>query len=238
MRPDFTKLIARFQSTTEREELRRLFIGALESLGVAYCPALAIDRGSDGAPQAAVILQSLPLTFSFEQFSAVQPRATTMITSLIADGEPREMTPAEKSLGDEWRGSFLDFRLLEEQRWRFAVPVFREGLLCGVAFYFSEKRPENSAIEFLVTFTNVGYDQLAVSGLLPPPPPSPPPSPLTKRQREVLALCAEGKSDWEIAQLLQISPVTAHEHVETAKRKLGVRTRIQAVALATQQRWI
>lgn len=58
---------------------------------------------------------------------------------------------------------------------------------------------------------------------------------LTDRERQSLTLVATGRGDREIAAILQISPATAHFHVEQAKRKLGAITRAQAVALAVTQ---
>lgn len=58
------------------------------------------------------------------------------------------------------------------------------------------------------------------------------PVPLTPREIECLQWAAVGKTDWEIGQLLDVSPATAHYHVERAKAKLGVNSRVQAVALA------
>lgn len=55
---------------------------------------------------------------------------------------------------------------------------------------------------------------------------------LTARERDCLTFVAEGKSDWEIGVILGVSQATAHAHVENAKRKLGCRTRAQAVARA------
>lgn len=55
-------------------------------------------------------------------------------------------------------------------------------------------------------------------------------TPLSTRERHALALVAEGKSDAEISVLLGIAKTTAHAHIENAKRKLGARTRAQAVA--------
>lgn len=65
-----------------------------------------------------------------------------------------------------------------------------------------------------------------------------PPSPLTDRQREALAHCAEGKSDWDIGLLMGVSPTTAHGHIEAAKRKIGVKTRVQAAVRAVQLGWL
>jgi len=55
---------------------------------------------------------------------------------------------------------------------------------------------------------------------------------LSRRERECLELAAQGKSDWVIGQLLGISERTAHNHLEHAKRRLGVASRTQAVVLA------
>jgi DNA-binding CsgD family transcriptional regulator len=53
---------------------------------------------------------------------------------------------------------------------------------------------------------------------------------LTRREREVLRLLAEGQSDREIAAALFISPKTANVHVSNLLGKLGVPSRAAAVA--------
>lgn len=55
---------------------------------------------------------------------------------------------------------------------------------------------------------------------------------LTLRERQCLALVAQGKDDWTIGLLLGTGASTAHYHIEQAKRRLGVATRVQAVAKA------
>jgi DNA-binding CsgD family transcriptional regulator len=52
---------------------------------------------------------------------------------------------------------------------------------------------------------------------------------LTPREREVLALLSQGMTNAEIAGRLYISPSTAKVHVRHILRKLGARTRLQAV---------
>ncbi|MFE0674480.1 response regulator [Streptomyces sp. NPDC058867] len=57
---------------------------------------------------------------------------------------------------------------------------------------------------------------------------------LTVREREVMALAAEGRSNAEIAELLTVSPLTVRTHVHRAMTKLHARDRAQLVVIAYQ----
>jgi len=61
---------------------------------------------------------------------------------------------------------------------------------------------------------------------------------LTAREREVLRLVAQGKSNKEIAAALRISERTAKFHVTAIFNKLGAENRAQAVALAKERHMI
>jgi DNA-binding CsgD family transcriptional regulator len=63
-------------------------------------------------------------------------------------------------------------------------------------------------------------------------------TPLTMRETECLRWVSEGKSDWDISEILGISEATVHAHVENAKKKIGVRSRVQATVLATVRGWL
>jgi DNA-binding CsgD family transcriptional regulator len=53
---------------------------------------------------------------------------------------------------------------------------------------------------------------------------------LTRRERESLSLVAQGKTDWEIANIFGIAETTARFHVDNARRKLDAVNRAHAVA--------
>jgi DNA-binding CsgD family transcriptional regulator len=50
---------------------------------------------------------------------------------------------------------------------------------------------------------------------------------ITERQRQVIQLIAEGRSNEEVGRLLGISPRTAKAHCDTLRLKLGVPRRRQ-----------
>lgn len=54
---------------------------------------------------------------------------------------------------------------------------------------------------------------------------------LSSREIECLQWAAAGKTDGDIAAILGIKPATAHFHIERAKKKFGVKTRVEAVAV-------
>ncbi|MBU3863634.1 response regulator transcription factor [Streptomyces sp. 4503] len=59
-------------------------------------------------------------------------------------------------------------------------------------------------------------------------------SELTGREREVMGLAAEGRSNTEIAEILTLSPLTVRTHIHRAMTKLGARDRAQLVVIAYQ----
>jgi DNA-binding NarL/FixJ family response regulator len=52
---------------------------------------------------------------------------------------------------------------------------------------------------------------------------------LTRREREVLALLADGRTTQEVAQALSISVMTVQSHVKNVLAKLGVHSKVEAI---------
>ena len=59
---------------------------------------------------------------------------------------------------------------------------------------------------------------------------------LSEREREVLALVAQGLTNKQIAAVLVISPITARNHVSSILTKIGLENRTQAAAWAETRR--
>jgi len=60
---------------------------------------------------------------------------------------------------------------------------------------------------------------------------------LTRRQRDVLALISEGKSNKLIADALTMTESTVKAHVKQIIKRLHVANRTQAALLATRSGW-
>lgn len=58
---------------------------------------------------------------------------------------------------------------------------------------------------------------------------------LSQREREVLALICEGRSDTEMSQMLSLSPNTVRNHIASVFRKIGVNRRSAAIIWARER---
>lgn len=65
-----------------------------------------------------------------------------------------------------------------------------------------------------------------------------PPDPLTDRERAVLRLAHDGRSNKEIGRALELSPGTVRNYLSEAAAKLGASNRIEASRIAREQGWL
>jgi DNA-binding NarL/FixJ family response regulator len=87
----------------------------------------------------------------------------------------------------------------------------------------------------------MGRDEVIVYGLASTKPPAQPApgtadsvGPLSRREREVVVLIAQGYSNRDISEALVIAERTAEVHVSHVFNKLGVRSRAQVAARAVE----
>lgn len=113
-----------------------------------------------------------------------------------------------------------------------SVPLHGPGVAWGLMSFaaaasaagvFAERLPD---LHLVAHFTHEAARRFARPGL-----PARPPS-LTRRERECLFWASQGKTSWEIGQLLVIGERTVIFHLQNAAQKLGVCGRQAAVARA------
>lgn len=116
------------------------------------------------------------------------------------------------------------------------VPVYRENeLWAGLAFGGEEPDKTPLVRSSLQVVSHAAIERfVALRDAKSPPAPIV----LSVRETQCLSYIATGNEDDEISRLLGISPRTVRFHVDSAKTKLGVTSRVQAVTKALRERLI
>jgi LuxR family transcriptional regulator, quorum-sensing system regulator BjaR1 len=107
------------------------------------------------------------------------------------------------------------------------APAFRFGLI-GLA---CRRKAFNATEKSLLTTLSLCFHE-RLRNLAPKHGFAIPPLGLTRREIDCLQLIARGSSDREVGTKIGISQSTAHEHFETAKKKLKASTRAETIAIA------
>jgi DNA-binding NarL/FixJ family response regulator len=114
--------------------------------------------------------------------------------------------------------------------------VLLEALDAGARGFLLKEAPLDDLIRAIEMVCAGGtYVDPALAGLLTGPGATERLPALTKREREVLRLLADGMRNEQVALELSISPHTVRTHVERAMTKLEADTRTQAVARALRE---
>lgn len=224
---------ATFNAATDLVTLLQIILDAASPYGVSDIVVCLFVRGDDGAMTIKPLGKSAPLDHATAYMVKGPDYIPMMLdiygAGLTFDSRSVPASPYREAFDSLWR----QFSNATGCRDFVAAPVCDAGGPRGyVAYVFPDSIPPGAA-SALTDLAYDAYERLRALGLAEAPAP-----PLTARQREALRLCADGKRDAEIAELLGIAPATAHEHIEDAKRRLGVRTRIQAVVIAVRNGWI
>jgi len=111
-----------------------------------------------------------------------------------------------------------------------------EALDAGARGFLLKEGPLEDLLRAIRVVSNGGiYVDPALAGTLAGPEATERLRGLSKREREILRLLADGMRNTEISERLGISPLTVKTHVKNAVAKLEAETRTQAVARALRE---
>jgi DNA-binding CsgD family transcriptional regulator len=217
----------RVRAATSLHDLAQLFTVEVKPFGFsAY--AVGQLRGA-GRSAAAIYLTTWPRgwmeTYAANAFIVDDP----VVRAALAAQEPFTWEEAFARLGESPENRVVEAAAGYGFKAGFAVPIHGPGEVCGIVALAAARmqlKPEDRPV--LAAKARLVYEvarQLYTRADRPA-------SNLSSREREVLALVAQGLDDAEIGAALGITKTSAHVYVERAKRRLGATTRAQAVALA------
>lgn len=201
--------------------------------GVRHVMAGGFMRDDAGALTIAPWADTAPLTHSIQSL-LTRPNVLPMLLEVLSPGQAFNAARANAGqYREEFDAFWREYSAATRCQDFVMVPMKERELVHGFSmFLFEGEAPANATTLFqeLCDVVAARMDAIQVD--------EPRANPLTPRQCDVLRLCADGKRDAEIAEVLGISTVTAHGHIEDAKRRLNARTRIQAVVIALRNNWI
>lgn len=117
--------------------------------------------------------------------------------------------------------------------------LLTEGLDAGVSGFVLKEAPMDDLLRAVKSVASGGtYVDPVLAGTLAHPSAGTKRPELTRRERDVLRLLADGLSNEEIGTKLFISAETVRTHIRKAMHKLGAETRTQAVARALRDQLI
>lgn len=155
---------------------------------------------------------------------------STLIVDLLFSGGTIE--PHLPSLRDEFqRTSLIVVSMVED-------PSIAHRLMSHGIDGFVSKSVSPGELRSAIESIREGETILKLSTEGPPADVAPATVGLTPRQRDVLLLLTEGKSNKEIAAGLAISPFTVRVHVSALLKLLGTKSRTAAAIKAVEDGWL
>ena len=114
--------------------------------------------------------------------------------------------------------------------------VLAGALDCGARGFVLKSSPARELVAAVVTVARGGsYVDQRLAPMLLSRPTTERIAELTPRERDVLALLADGLSGQDVADKLVIAPETVRTHIRNSMRKLEAHTRAHAIATALRQ---
>lgn len=223
-------IVERFDAATSPSAVGKAFYSALAPFGARGFGARAYtsNGGSADSGSAVSFAQVLPKTWKASASARLVESLDPLPKAARKLARPSflwsEASPRGGRRWDDYWSALSEHGIGEGLAVHFFAP---NGITSRVSVAFDRTQlpaTERNAVE-LACYALLNRMIALTPGITPPPPN------LSARERDCLAFVAKGLSDSNIAMRLGITPATAHFYVEKAKRKLGAKTRAQAVAI-------
>jgi DNA-binding CsgD family transcriptional regulator len=235
--PDFVEISAQFEGAGTAAEVWSAVKGAVEPLGYHHICVLSHQADLRERITPAVLYFDAPQGFADALDRAGHGPNNPLVQRALTRLEPlaaNEIWAAPLSDRQKRVLAFISMSL--NVRDGFTIPIRLDEQLDGIVM-FGGVKPDTSPLarSFLHLLSHCAFKRAKE---LTEAPVKRRKGSLTTRELECLRWTALGKTDAEVGTILSISARTARFHIENAKRKLGVSTRIQAVAEALRLRAI
>ncbi len=224
--------IEKSKTASNLDELGKAFHMATQGLGFNhYACVSCVEFGQ--LPEGAVFLADYPGDWTNHYLAQQYDRQDRILQISLKQSMPfswdapfvtQRITPEQNEIFDEAQDAGLLYGI--------TVPIHVVGALPGSVNVVGENRDLPPEAEHAVHLMSVYLHDAALKLASQNKDKPEPVVKLTKREIECLEWVSAGKTDWEISSILSISERTVHNHVESAKVKLGVHTRVQAVVKA------
>ena len=230
MTSDIFTAIETFDALTSRERVVSTLKSALASLGREYFCLNFFPRQNERFADAIIACQ-LPQAwldlYLDEDFAAVDPalrHCKHAVLSFAYRDAPYD--PECESRAAEVVNRARDFGVCNGEVFPIAGPGGPVGDMWIGGVDSALGKRESSAVHMLALTAFYKIQALVQ--------PVPATVTLTDREREVLTWVADGKTAWEIGEVLEISHRTVEWYIQQAVQKLGARNRMQAVVIAAR----
>lgn len=222
------KFVQAMDRASKADIVQQSYQKLVEQLGFAYVICARLPPGQSLEPQSALMC-----TWPAEFAEAYQAHGYWQHDPIVQEAmrvrhavdwpqalEGRSLTPDQTAI--------LDHAARLGMRFGLAIPITEAGGNAGFVGLCGPSACADARCRSALTLVSIYvYHRLralaAASGAG---------QRLSQRELEVLRWIAEGKSDWQIGRILDISAKTVNYHTENVKRKFGVATRMQAVVSA------
>lgn len=243
MSPEYVRaleFIERSDACTNLAELERDLRIAFESFGVPHYTLGAMLRSDpNGAPTFTTLIRGVSEAWAAHYWERKYLNVDAAVhTAMQRTGMFAWSELESQRLPNTSAKLFAEIRDAMAIKSGLVIPVHDDTGFAGiVALHHEDKEVPRRASQALKLISMYAVER-AKELYLDQQPLAPVPCPLSQRQREVLAYAAQGKSEPDTGDILGIASSTVRDHLEKAREILGVRTKMQAAAIAVHRGWI